>query len=132
MQSRQLPFSGSESIVKRFRQGFSLDEHRVKFKPNPWHIPIPDPTEAKQHPEGYVAERSFDEYSKRATDVKEVVSAVSAFSWKRTFRNSHVLAPGIPFALVVCWMSYWYFSLTPCSPSVALYTHVEWVFPVFP
>ncbi|KAG8877598.1 hypothetical protein FRB97_003262 [Tulasnella sp. 331] len=70
--NRTLPFSSSERIVKRFRQALSLDEHRVKFKPNPWHVPIPSEEEARQDPEGYLATEDFHAYSQRTTDVKEV------------------------------------------------------------
>lgn len=35
--SRHLPFTSSNTIIKTFRQGLSLDERRVKFQPNPWH-----------------------------------------------------------------------------------------------
>ncbi|KAG9006512.1 hypothetical protein FRB94_014333 [Tulasnella sp. JGI-2019a] len=70
--NRTLPFSASERIVKRFRQALSLDERRSKFKPNPWHIPIPDQREAQQNSEGYLAIQDFEAYEQRTTDVKEV------------------------------------------------------------
>jgi uncharacterized protein (DUF2235 family) len=34
---RNLPFASSNTIIKTFRQALSLDERRVKFRPNPWH-----------------------------------------------------------------------------------------------
>ncbi|CAE6409883.1 putative protein YEL023C [Rhizoctonia solani AG-1 IB] len=40
---RHLPFTSSNSIVKRFRHAVSLDEHRAKFKQNVWHVHSPTP-----------------------------------------------------------------------------------------
>ncbi|KAJ7123421.1 hypothetical protein C8R44DRAFT_620488 [Mycena epipterygia] len=36
---RRLPFTRSNTIIRTFRHAVSLDEHRVKFKPNLWHQP---------------------------------------------------------------------------------------------
>jgi len=70
--SRNLPFSGSDEIIRHFRQALSLDERRVKFKPNPWHIRAPSVEEAQRTGEGYLASRDFSAYQNQKTDVKEV------------------------------------------------------------
>ncbi|KAF8169605.1 hypothetical protein K438DRAFT_1909489 [Mycena galopus ATCC 62051] len=34
---KQLPFTRSNNSIRTFRHAMSLDEHRAKFQPNPWH-----------------------------------------------------------------------------------------------
>lgn len=41
---RVLPFSADNHITKTFRHALALDEHRAKFRSNPWHLTI-DPEE---------------------------------------------------------------------------------------
>lgn len=48
---RHLSFTASNRIVKTFRHALSLDEHRSKFKPNPWHRPAPNRQAAKHDPD---------------------------------------------------------------------------------
>jgi len=40
--TKTLPFTSSNSAIKRFRQALSLDERRVRFKPNLYHHDPPD------------------------------------------------------------------------------------------
>ncbi|EIW81218.1 hypothetical protein CONPUDRAFT_104467 [Coniophora puteana RWD-64-598 SS2] len=42
LMSRSLPFTNSNQTVKTFRHALSLDEHRAKFRPNLYNIPISD------------------------------------------------------------------------------------------
>jgi uncharacterized protein (DUF2235 family) len=51
VQSKHLPFTSSNHIVKTFRHALSLDEHRAKFQPNPWHRSAPSVEAAKQDPD---------------------------------------------------------------------------------
>ncbi|KAF8323169.1 hypothetical protein DL93DRAFT_2092864 [Clavulina sp. PMI_390] len=37
---RVLPFSSDNHITKTFRHAMSLDEHRAKFRSNPWHMTV--------------------------------------------------------------------------------------------
>ncbi|KAG8894665.1 hypothetical protein FRC01_012832, partial [Tulasnella sp. 417] len=52
---KHLPFTDSNTIIRRFRHALALDEHRVQFMPNPWHKPSPDPKAAKDDPDGGTA-----------------------------------------------------------------------------
>ncbi|KAG9016007.1 hypothetical protein FRB90_003866 [Tulasnella sp. 427] len=49
--SRHLPFTASNTIIKTFRHALALDEHRAKFKPNPWHRAAPTAAAAKNDPD---------------------------------------------------------------------------------
>ncbi|KAG8944216.1 hypothetical protein FRC04_002083 [Tulasnella sp. 424] len=49
--SRHLPFTASNTTVKTFRHALALDEHRAKFKPNPWHRSAPTAAAAKNDPD---------------------------------------------------------------------------------
>ncbi|KAG9124417.1 hypothetical protein FRC07_011703 [Ceratobasidium sp. 392] len=48
---RHLPFTASNTIVKRFRHAVSLDEHRAKFKQNVWHVHSPCEADARRDPD---------------------------------------------------------------------------------
>ncbi|KAG8971592.1 hypothetical protein FRC05_010938 [Tulasnella sp. 425] len=48
---KHLPFTDSNTIIKRFCHGLALDEHRVEFMPNPWHNPSTNPNAAKHDPD---------------------------------------------------------------------------------
>jgi len=41
LNGRTLPFTTSNDAIKTFRHALSLDERRVKFRPNMWHRPSP-------------------------------------------------------------------------------------------
>lgn len=75
LQNRTLPFSASDRVTVRFRQALSLDEHRVKFKQNPWHKPSPGSqaadadADAGENPDGY---GTFEQEPVRPANVKEV------------------------------------------------------------
>ncbi|KAG8792628.1 hypothetical protein FRC12_005407 [Ceratobasidium sp. 428] len=47
---RHLPFTASNSIVKRFRHAVSLDEHRAKFKQNVWQVHSGSEADAQYDP----------------------------------------------------------------------------------
>ncbi|KAG8700204.1 hypothetical protein FRC09_006108 [Ceratobasidium sp. 395] len=47
---RHLPFTASNSIVKRFRHAVSLDEHRAKFKHNVWQVHTTSEADAQYDP----------------------------------------------------------------------------------
>lgn len=49
--SKHLPFTASNHIIKSFRHAMALDEHRVKFKPNPWHRAAPSVEATNNDPE---------------------------------------------------------------------------------
>ncbi|KAG9023382.1 hypothetical protein FRB95_013185 [Tulasnella sp. JGI-2019a] len=49
--SKHLPFTASNHIIKSFRHALSLDEHRAKFKPNPWHRAAPTVSATDYDPE---------------------------------------------------------------------------------
>ncbi|KAG8983890.1 hypothetical protein FRB94_012532 [Tulasnella sp. JGI-2019a] len=49
--SKHLPFTASNDIIKTFRHALSLDEHRAKFKPNPWHRTVHTAGAADHDPE---------------------------------------------------------------------------------
>jgi len=48
---RRLPFTKTNNNIRIFRHALSLDEHRVRFKPNYWHRPTPEDLErgVKRH-----------------------------------------------------------------------------------
>ncbi|QRW15054.1 choline transport protein [Ceratobasidium sp. AG-Ba] len=48
---RHLPFTASNTIVKRFRHAVSLDEHRAKFKQNVWHVHSQNEADARRDPD---------------------------------------------------------------------------------
>ncbi|KAG9033978.1 hypothetical protein FS837_002309 [Tulasnella sp. UAMH 9824] len=48
---KHLPFTDSNTIIRRFRHALALDEHRVEFMPNPWHNPSKNPNAAKHDPD---------------------------------------------------------------------------------
>ncbi|KAH8104636.1 hypothetical protein BXZ70DRAFT_600191 [Cristinia sonorae] len=48
--TRNLPFTTANTTIKTFRHALSLDEHRVKFRPNLYHRPAPDADAAKLDP----------------------------------------------------------------------------------
>ncbi|KAG8900190.1 hypothetical protein FRB99_006190 [Tulasnella sp. 403] len=48
---RHLPFTSSNTIIRTFRHALALDEHRAKFKPNPWHRPAPNKKAAAKDPD---------------------------------------------------------------------------------
>ncbi|KIO29821.1 hypothetical protein M407DRAFT_226348 [Tulasnella calospora MUT 4182] len=49
--SRHLPFTASNTIVRTFRHALALDEHRAKFRPNPWHRVAPSAAAARFDPD---------------------------------------------------------------------------------
>ncbi|KAG8870724.1 hypothetical protein FRB97_009426, partial [Tulasnella sp. 331] len=49
--SKHLPFAASNHHIKTFRHAMALDEHRVKFKPNPWHRDAPNAAAMAKDPE---------------------------------------------------------------------------------
>lgn len=49
--SRHLPFTASNTIIRTFRQALALDEHRAKFKPNPWHRAAASVAAARNDPD---------------------------------------------------------------------------------
>ncbi|KAG8944227.1 hypothetical protein FRC04_002094 [Tulasnella sp. 424] len=49
--SRHLPFTASNTIVRNFRHALALDEHRAKFRPNPWHRAAPSAAAARFDPD---------------------------------------------------------------------------------
>ncbi|KAG8914963.1 hypothetical protein FRC01_003850, partial [Tulasnella sp. 417] len=51
IKGRHLPFTSSNTIIRTFRHALSLDEHRAKFQPNPWHNPSNSKEAAKNDPE---------------------------------------------------------------------------------
>ncbi|KAG8926343.1 hypothetical protein FRC00_003011 [Tulasnella sp. 408] len=51
MFSRHLPFTASNTIVRTFRHALALDEHRAKFRPNPWHRVAPSAAAARFDPD---------------------------------------------------------------------------------
>ncbi|THH30036.1 hypothetical protein EUX98_g4147 [Antrodiella citrinella] len=50
LMARNLPFTTANSTIKTFRHALSLDEHRVKFRPNLYHRPAPDAASARKDP----------------------------------------------------------------------------------
>ncbi|TCD70154.1 hypothetical protein EIP91_004624 [Steccherinum ochraceum] len=50
LMARNLPFTTANTTIKTFRHALSLDEHRVKFRPNLYHRPAPDAEGAKRDP----------------------------------------------------------------------------------
>ncbi|KAG8891539.1 hypothetical protein FRB99_003531, partial [Tulasnella sp. 403] len=48
---RHRHFTPSKTMVKTFRHALALDEHRAKFKPNPWHRAPPNAAAAKDDPD---------------------------------------------------------------------------------
>ncbi|KAH8104644.1 hypothetical protein BXZ70DRAFT_601721 [Cristinia sonorae] len=48
--ARNLPFTTSNTTIKTFRHAVSLDERRVKFRPNLYHRPAPDAESARKDP----------------------------------------------------------------------------------
>ncbi|KAG8911312.1 hypothetical protein FRC01_005780 [Tulasnella sp. 417] len=48
---KHLPFTDSNTIIQRFRHALALDEHRVEFMPNLWHLRSRDPEATKHDPE---------------------------------------------------------------------------------
>ncbi|KAG8856463.1 hypothetical protein FRB96_006429 [Tulasnella sp. 330] len=53
--SKHLPFTSSNHIIKTFRHAMALDEHRAKFKPNPWHRTAPTAEATTKDPESGTA-----------------------------------------------------------------------------
>lgn len=51
IRSKTLPFTTANTTIKTFRHALSLDEHRVKFRPNLYHRP---PAEGTVAPQGHV------------------------------------------------------------------------------
>jgi len=51
LMARNLPFTTANTTIKTFRHALSLDEHRVKFRPNLYHRPAPDTASAGKDPE---------------------------------------------------------------------------------
>lgn len=47
---KNLPFTTSNKTIKTFRHALSLDERRVKFRPNLYHRPAPDSDNARMDP----------------------------------------------------------------------------------
>ncbi|KAG8968004.1 hypothetical protein FRC05_001714, partial [Tulasnella sp. 425] len=84
--SRHLPFTASNTIVKTFRHALALDEHRAKFKPNPWHRAAPSAAAAKNDPDkgtpvsptrpGNFFERISDGVKKVGDGVRQEVAKV--------------------------------------------------------
>ncbi|KAG8916610.1 hypothetical protein FRC00_014627, partial [Tulasnella sp. 408] len=78
--SRHLPFTASNTIVKTFRHALALDEHRAKFKPNPWHRSAPSAAAAKHDPDKGTAvvptTRPTTLFERISDDVKHVGDGV--------------------------------------------------------
>lgn len=77
--SRHLPFTASNTIVKTFRHALALDEHRAKFKPNPWHRSAPSAAAAKNDPDKgtpVVAKRPGNFFERISDGVKQVGDGV--------------------------------------------------------
>ncbi|KAG8930843.1 hypothetical protein FRC01_002187 [Tulasnella sp. 417] len=71
---KHLPFASSNTITRRFRHAIALDEHRMEFKPNPWHSHSGDLSEAKHDPDWQTAiiEDDLEYHLGKPTDFKEV------------------------------------------------------------
>ncbi|KIO29790.1 hypothetical protein M407DRAFT_21039 [Tulasnella calospora MUT 4182] len=85
---KHLPFTDSNTIIRRFRHALALDEHRVEFMPNPWHNPSKDPNAAKHDPDSGTAVIGTAHESKLPGTVRGWLSLP-----KTVFRTIFMLGP---------------------------------------
>ncbi|KIO16314.1 hypothetical protein M407DRAFT_86155 [Tulasnella calospora MUT 4182] len=85
---KHLPFTDSNTIIRRFRHALALDEHRVEFMPNPWHVPSKDPNAAEHDPDSGTAMISTAHKSRLPGTVRGWLSFP-----KQVFRTLFMLDP---------------------------------------
>ncbi|EIN12817.1 hypothetical protein PUNSTDRAFT_61007 [Punctularia strigosozonata HHB-11173 SS5] len=91
LRSKSLPFTAANQCIKTFRHALSLDEHRVKFKPNLYHRMTPEErklAEKEQIPERRVGKAAG---TGLATTYFPHISDTAATLVHRPFRNSRKL-----------------------------------------
>ncbi|KAG8959425.1 hypothetical protein FRC05_007819, partial [Tulasnella sp. 425] len=107
--SRHLPFTASNTIVKTFRHALTLDEHRAKFEPNPWHRAAPSAAAAKNDPDkgtpvsptrpGNFFERISDGVKQEAAKFGEAVESVVGDVVEGKIRKRRVLRKRTVFSV---------------------------------